>query len=332
MESEGLVADRSTDGALREVRVSPGGGPEAFLARSSGMSPPPGDTRKDADQRSNLTGAPALPEWADNGTEWADNGTEYMSSGTSIFDPVLCELIYRWFSPPAGRVLDPFAGGSVRGVVASLLGRAYKGVDLSEPQVLANYEQGNTLCVGDTLAGAPATAPEWYVGDSRGVTAEWPPAEAPFDLVMSCPPYFDLEVYTDSPADLSQAPDVDAFVDGLAAVLTACCARLADDRFVVLVMGEARDKKGSLYGLIPGTVEAARRAGLRYHNEAILVTMVGSLPLRVGKSFPTSRKLGRTHQTMLVFVKGDARAAATACGAVEVGALDEFAAGVDDAG
>ena len=43
-------------------------------------------------------------------------------SGTSIFDPVLCELAYRWFCPPGGVVLDPFAGGSVRGIVASKLG------------------------------------------------------------------------------------------------------------------------------------------------------------------------------------------------------------------
>lgn len=38
-------------------------------------------------------------------------------SGTSIFDPVLCELAYRWFSPVGGLILDPFAGGSVRGIV-----------------------------------------------------------------------------------------------------------------------------------------------------------------------------------------------------------------------
>lgn len=31
--------------------------------------------------------------------------------GTSVFDPVLCELAYRWFSPRGGLVLDPFAGG-----------------------------------------------------------------------------------------------------------------------------------------------------------------------------------------------------------------------------
>ena len=36
-------------------------------------------------------------------------------NGTSIFDPVVCELAYTWFAPVGGVVLDPFAGGSVRG-------------------------------------------------------------------------------------------------------------------------------------------------------------------------------------------------------------------------
>ncbi len=44
------------------------------------------------------------------------------ASGTSIFDPVLCEIAYRWFCLQGGTVLDPFAGGSGRGIVASRLG------------------------------------------------------------------------------------------------------------------------------------------------------------------------------------------------------------------
>jgi len=52
------------------------------------------------------------------------------TTGTSIFDPVLTELCYRWFSPRGGQILDPFAGGSVRGIVASALGREYTGIEL----------------------------------------------------------------------------------------------------------------------------------------------------------------------------------------------------------
>jgi hypothetical protein len=56
-------------------------------------------------------------------------GTSFVAS--SVFDPVLCELVYRWWAPPGGAILDPFAGGSVRGVVAGYLGHQYTGIDLS---------------------------------------------------------------------------------------------------------------------------------------------------------------------------------------------------------
>jgi len=61
-------------------------------------------------------------------------------SDTSIFDPVLCEIAYRWFSPVGGLILDPFAGGSVRGIVASKLGRQYIGHELRQEQVDANRD------------------------------------------------------------------------------------------------------------------------------------------------------------------------------------------------
>ena len=53
------------------------------------------------------------------------------STNVSIFDPVLCELMYDWFSPKGGMVLDPFAGGSVRGIVAEEMGRRYIGYDIN---------------------------------------------------------------------------------------------------------------------------------------------------------------------------------------------------------
>jgi hypothetical protein len=45
--------------------------------------------------------------------------------------------------------------------------------------------------------------------------------------------------------------------------------------------------------------------------------------VRVGRQFDISRKLGRTHQNVMVFVKGDPRKATEACGAVEFGEITE---------
>ncbi len=226
------------------------------------------------------------------------------SSGTSIFDPVLCELAYRWFCPPGGLVLDPFAGGSVRGIVASKLGRRYVGVELRPEQVAANRTQGIAIC------GEPM--PAWHEGDSRELAALVPGLEA--DFVFSCPPYADLEVYSDDPRDLSIFPYAE-FRAAYRQVIAAACAMLRPDRFACFVVGDVRDKKGAYRGLPWHTVEAFEAAGLKLYNEAVLITAVGSLPVRVGRQFASGRKLGKTHQNVLVFLKGDAKRAAQACGA-----------------
>jgi len=240
-----------------------------------------------------------------------------VGSGTSIFDPVLCEIAYRWFCPAAGVVLDPFAGGSVRGIVASKLGRRYVGVELRAEQVAANVAQLS-------LAGDPA--PEWRQGDSREIARIAGDVDA--DLVFSCPPYWNLEEYSDDPADLSTMGR-DEFFEAYAAIVREAVARLRPDRFAVWVIGDVRDGDGCYVNLPGRTVEAFEAAGARFYNDAILVTAVGSLPIRAGKQFKATRKLGRTHQNVMVFVKGDPRKATEACGEVEFGEIapdggDEF--------
>lgn len=216
-----------------------------------------------------------------------------VASGTSIFDPVLTELAYRWFCPRGGHIVDPFAGGSVRGIVASVLGFQYTGYELRPEQVAANRLQAAAIC--------PENAPHWVIGDSAVTLAALP--NAPADFVFSCPPYGDLEVYSDDPADLS-AQDWPAFLESYRAIIAAAVARLKPDSFAAFVVGEFRCKKGFYRNFVGETVAAFEDAGARFYNEAILVTAVGSLPIRAGKQFKSGRKLGKTHQQLLVFVKG----------------------------
>ncbi len=481
-----------------------------------------------------------------------------LSSGTSIFDPVLCELAYRWFSPVGGRVLDPFAGGSVRGIVCAALGRRYTGVDLREEQIIANRAQWPSVAaqlgaptpappeevpplavdeiegvrvvrddrvLGGTkrraldrliasidadelvyatpaygfaqiaLAGAcraagkkatifvasrkdrhprtqlaadlgaeivevkagrlnviqsrarkhcektgaylvpfgmddeifvdamaqeiaalpgeaptevwavagsgtltralqrafpdaahhavqigrdpdvgeaklwkapeafeddatdpppfpscsnydakawrfirehasegalfwnlgadlepgpavEAIEPEWHTGDSNKVLAD-PAIGDGFDFVFSCPPYGDLEVYSDDPDDISTL-EMSAFDAIYADIIAKAVERLADNRFACFVVGDYRDKRGIYANFVSKTIAAFEAAGAPLYNEAILITSVGSLPIRTAKQFRSTRKLGKTHQNILVFVKGDPRKAVEALGPVDV--------------
>ena len=227
----------------------------------------------------------------------AAGGQGQESSGTSIFDPVLCELVYRWFCPPKSRILDPFAGGSVRGLVASFLIHEYVGVDLSQRQLEANRKQISIL-------GKGKPQPKWIEGDSKDLLSL---VCGEFDLVFSCPPYADLEVYSEDPRDVSVIAfsDYSAFLAVYRQIIASCVALLKPNRFAVFVVGDVRGPSGFYRNLPAQTIQAFEDAGATLYNEAILVTAVGSLPIRIGKQFGKNRKLGKTHQNILVFYKGD---------------------------
>ncbi len=232
-------------------------------------------------------------------------GPDAYIGGTSIFDPVLCELAYRWWCPERGNILDPFAGGSVRGVVAARLGLHYHGIDLRPEQVAANEEQLASI-------GGPGLA-RWEVGDAR--TALFPQDT---DLLFTCPPYFDLEQYSDDPADLSNAGNYDAFLVDYRQIIDRACRALRMDRFACVVVGDIRDTQGIYRNFVADTIDSFIGAGLSYYNEAILVTPVGSLALRAARIFNGARKLAKGHQNVLVFCKGDPQRAADACAPVQV--------------
>lgn len=235
--------------------------------------------------------------------------------GTSIFDPVLSELVYRWFCPPGGAVLDPFAGGSVRGIVAAYLGYKYTGVDLSEEQIRANAQQ--LKHIERSKAWEP---PAWIIGDSRRLPELF---NSKVDLVFSCPPYYDLEQYTEDERDLSRAKTYGDFIAAYREIVQLSLSLLRDKRFACFVVADIRDRQGLYRDFVSDTIAAFRDCGLGLYNEAILVTAVGSLPIRVGRQFGKNRKLGKTHQNVLVFYKGDPGEIAKEFPEVEVGALEE---------
>jgi DNA modification methylase len=228
---------------------------------------------------------------------YGTEGNASEQSGTSIFDPVLCEIAYRWFMPKGGRVLDPFAGGSVRGIVASILGHDYIGVDLRHEQITANEEQAQAITQDNK--------PKWILGDSINIKEL---AAGEYDFIFSCPPYFDLELYSDNEQDLSNYADYPAFIKAYREIISSCVAMLKVNRFACFIVGDIRDKKGFYRNFPADTISAFQDAGMTLYNEAVLVTAVGSLPIRVGRQFQGYRKLGKTHQNILVFYKGDPKA------------------------
>lgn len=210
---------------------------------------------------------------------------------TSIFDPALTELMYNWFCPENGTILDPFAGGSVRGIVANYLGYKYTGLELRQEQVDSNREQAlNILPI--------EKQPQWYCGDSDKLLDDnW---QMKFDFIFSCPPYADLEVYSDLPEDLSNM-DYKDFVIKYSSIIQKALKLLKPNCYAVFVVGEVRDKDGFYYDFVGDTKRAFIDAGAKLYNDAILLNVVGSASMRASKVFEAGKKLTKIHQNVLVF-------------------------------
>ena len=213
-------------------------------------------------------------------------------TGTSIFDPVLCEVIYNWYGLKDGIVFDPFAGGSVRGIIAEMLGQKYIGIDLSQRQVDANQINADKFGV----------CPVWHCDDSRNADAYIPDGSA--DFVFSCPPYHNLEKYSDHPQDLSNMNYAD-FIEAYSEIISLSCSKLKENRFAVFVVGDVRNKKGAYRDFISDTKRIFQNNGLCLYNELILLEQYVTAQFRAGRLFNASRKTAKVHQNVLVFFKGE---------------------------
>lgn len=220
------------------------------------------------------------------------------NNGTSVFDPVLCELMYRWFGIPGGSIFDPFCGGSVRGIVAGAMGYHYYGNDLRQEQIDENekqYESASKIL--------DIVKPTWSVGDSletEKVIEKYP--EDKFDLIFSCPPYADLEVYSNDPKDISNM-EYEQFLDVYRKIIIQSVSHLKPNRFAVWVVGEIRKKDGQFQHFVEDSVKAFEDAGMKYYNHAILVSGAGGAGLRV-RGHMRNRKLVHCHQDVLIFRNG----------------------------
>lgn len=246
--------------------------------------------------------------WKDRAREWeskiGDNGesreeTLFKSSNkvtkslpsVSLLDPVLAEIVCKWFLPKETgcKCCDPFAGDTTFGYVSSSLGHTFTGIELRQEQADINSERTKQFDAR-------------YICDDGQNIAKHIPAESQ-DLVFSCPPYFDLEKYSDLPNDASNQ-NWEGFCTILHNALAGAISCLKPNRFAVVVMSNVRGKDGFYLDICEEIKHTMAECGARLYNEIILVNVAGSGALRANNTF-RNRKTVRMHQEVLVFFKGN---------------------------
>ena len=214
-----------------------------------------------------------------------------VAQGVSILDPVMAEIVCRWFGQENGKAFDCFAGDSVFGFVAAYLGNDFTGVELREKQAALNNER---------VEGMNA---RYICDDGQNVAQHIEPESQ--DLLFSCPPYFDLEKYSDLPNDASNQGSYEDFIKILENAFTGAVSCLKENRFAAICVGDVRDKNSGFYYDFCGDIKRIfKQNGMRLYNEIILVEQTASTALRASR-YMDSRKVAKTHQHLLVFFKGD---------------------------
>ena len=217
-----------------------------------------------------------------------------VAQGVSIFDPVVSEVMCRWFTPKSGsKIFDCFAGDTAKGLVFAECGHSFIGIELRPEQVEINNkiiaDRGKDI--------------RYICDDGQNVAQHIEPESQ--DLLFSCPPYFDLEVYSDLPNDASNQGTYEDFIRVLDNGFSGAVGCLKNNRFAVIVVGDVRDKKTGFYYDFCGDIKRIfKKNGMRLYNEIILVEQTASTALRASR-YMDSRKVAKTHQHLLVFFKGD---------------------------
>lgn len=219
-------------------------------------------------------------------------------NGSSILDAVLAEIIVTWYMPKAEngvKVFDNFAGDTVFGAVAATLGKDFTGIELREEQQAFNNGVFTRLGYGSK---------HYICDDGRNVDKHI--AEGSQDLFFSCPPYYNLEKYSDLENDASNQETYEDFYALIDEAFTKAAKCLKNNRFAVVVASDIRNNTNGAYYPFCDDIKATfRRNGFYVYNELIMIRHAASGALLARRQMDTTRKNRRIHEGIMVFYKGD---------------------------
>jgi DNA modification methylase len=214
------------------------------------------------------------------------------NNNVSLFDPVLAELMFLWFCPKNGYIVDPFAGDIRKGAVAGEMGYNFTGIELRKEQYEININKIKDLELSNKVK---------YINDSGENVANH---INDVDMILSCPPYFNLEKYSNLDNDASNQETYEQFMNILESGFSNAISKLKKNRFAVVIVGDIRDRNGYYYNFHEGIKSIFTRNGMPLYNELIMIESAGTAAMRANQLMK-NRKVVKTHQNVLIFHKPD---------------------------
>ena len=206
----------------------------------------------------------------------------------SEFHAGLCENIVHYWSMVGDTIVDPFAGRLTRAFVSQSLGRNYYGYDVSSETVDRVRHELNRHKLGATI----------YEED--GCEMKSTPNESA-NLVMTCPPYGDIERYESAEGQLSDLRKYEDFCERIQVCGNNIERVLKPGGFVVWVCGDWR-RDGEYKPFHSDTINMFTKSGLKLHDIIVMKNDTIFAALQAGKC-ASKRYTAKVHEFVLVFRK-----------------------------
>ena len=213
-----------------------------------------------------------------------DDGVAKMSE----FHAGLAENLIRYWSLPGAKIVDPYAGRVTRAVVSTKLGREYYGYEITpntHARALKHFEK---LGINPTL----------YLNDGVKLV-ETPDSFA--DMVMTCPPYFDIEKYESVEGQLSDIGEYSEFMEMMEISAQNCFRVLKEGGFCVWVVADFR-KNAQLIPFHSDLIQSFMKAGFQNHDLIVMENISPFAAMQLGKA-SAKRYTSKIHEYILVFRK-----------------------------
>ncbi|MAD24754.1 MAG: hypothetical protein CMO44_11360 [Verrucomicrobiales bacterium] len=229
------------------------------------------------------------------------NHNDFFSKGRgtflSKFNSEYAKRIIEMWSKEGDLIMDPFAGRSSRPLVSTLLERNYVGFDVLKDNLDEAQEQYDTLKKDRELGKL-----ELINSSSENIDDFF--SESVADMVMTCPPYYNIEKYDSADGQLTDIKTYEDFLKVYEVILEKTSKVLKSSCFFVVVLANFRID-GKLYDFSSDTKDILKKH-LTFHDEIILEMSPAKRHPLYNQSI-TNLNCLKTHEYCLVFRKQDSK-------------------------
>ena len=152
----------------------------------------------------------------------------------SSFNPDLAKRVIEYWSKKGNTIVDPFAGHSTRMLVAKLLNRNYIGFEVgpkAHSELMDSLEQRQMGLLEEKTKVDIRFEDGCIMSSLKSESA---------DLIFTCPPYWNIEVYEEVANELSHCKDYDTFLSRIRWASSSCFRVLKPGKFMVWVVADFR--------------------------------------------------------------------------------------------